>query len=198
MIHVQTFTGADVAPHLDAVAELRIAVFRDWPYLYAGDREYEKNYLATYAKSPESLFVLAFDGDRVIGASTGIPLTDETAAFQQPFLDRGIELGDVFYFGESVLLAEYRGHGLGHRFFDEREGYARRLGRFRLTAFCAVERGADDPRKPETFRPNDVFWGKRGYARQEDMFCQLEWQEIGHDIGSCHRLRFWLRPLDSK
>jgi GNAT superfamily N-acetyltransferase len=198
MIIVKTFTGADVTPHLDAVAELRIAVFRDWPYLYAGDREYEKNYLATYAQSPESLFVLAFDGDRVIGASTGIPLTDETAAFQQPFLDRGIELGDVFYFGESVLLKEYRGHGLGHRFFDEREGYARRLGRFRLTAFCAVERTLDDPRKPEGFRPNDVFWNKRGYARQDDMFCQLEWQEIGHDMGSCHRLRFWLRPLDSK
>ena len=198
MIIVKTFTGADVTPHIDAVAELRIAVFRDWPYLYAGDREYEKNYLATYAQSPESLFVLAFDGDRVIGASTGIPLTDETAAFQQPFLDRGIELGDVFYFGESVLLKEYRGHGLGHRFFDEREGYARRLGRFRLTAFCAVERTLDDPRKPEGFRPNDVFWNKRGYARQDDMFCQLEWQEIGHDMGSCHRLRFWLRPLDSK
>jgi GNAT superfamily N-acetyltransferase len=198
MITVKTFTGADVTPHLDAVAQLRIAVFHDWPYLYAGDREYEKNYLATYAQSPESLFVLAFDGDRVIGASTGIPLTDETAAFQQPFLDRGIELADVFYFGESVLLKEYRGHGLGHRFFDEREGYARRLGRFRLTAFCAVERTTDDPRKPEGFRPNDVFWNKRGYARQDDMFCQLEWQEIGHDMGSCHRLRFWLRPLDSK
>jgi len=198
MIIVKTFTGADVAPHLDAVAELRIAVFRDWPYLYAGDRAYERNYLATYAQSPESLFVLAFDGDRVIGASTGIPLTDETAAFQQPFLDRGIELADVFYFGESVLLKEYRGHGLGHRFFDEREGYARRLGRFRLTAFCAVERTPDDPRRPEGFRPNDVFWNKRGYARQDDMFCQLEWQEIGHDMGSCHRLRFWLRPLDSK
>jgi len=79
MIDVKTFTGAEVAPHLDAVAGLRIAVFHDWPYLYAGDREYEKKYLATYAQSPESLFVLAFDGDRVIGASTAIPLTDETA-----------------------------------------------------------------------------------------------------------------------
>ncbi|MEP7044161.1 MAG: GNAT family N-acetyltransferase [Dokdonella sp.] len=198
MIKVQTFTGADITPHLDAVADLRIAVFRDWPYLYAGDHAYEKNYLATYAQSPESLFVLAFDGERVIGASTGIPLTDETAAFQQPFLDRGIALGDVFYFGESVLLKEYRGHGLGHRFFDEREAYARRLGRFALTAFCAVERNAEDLRKPAGFRPNDVFWNKRGYARQDDMFCQLEWQEIGHDMGSCHHLRFWLRPLDSK
>ena len=195
MIDVKTFSGAQIAPYLDAVAALRIAVFRDWPYLYAGDRDYEKHYLATYAKSPESLFVLAFDGERVIGASTGIPLADETAAFQKPFADRGIALGDVFYFGESVLLRDYRGHGLGHRFFDEREGYARRLGRFVLTAFCAVERGADDLRRPADYRGNDAFWSKRGYARQEDMFCELDWQEIGAAQPSLHRLRFWLRPL---
>lgn len=198
MIDVKTFTGPSVTPHLDAVAALRIAVFRDWPYLYAGDRKYEKKYLATYARSPESLFVLAFDGDKIVGASTGIPLTDETAAFQKPFRDRGIALLDVFYFGESVLLREYRGHGLGHRFFDEREAYARRLGRFSMTAFCAVERDSEDARRPQGFRGNDVFWNKRGYARQNDMFCELEWQEIGHDIPSGHRLRFWLRPLDER
>jgi GNAT superfamily N-acetyltransferase len=198
MIDVRTFTGSGVAPYLDAVAVLRIAVFRDWPYLYAGDRDDEKGYLATYAESPESLFVLAFDGADVIGASTGIPLTDETAAFQQPFLDRGIALADVFYFGESVLRKEYRGHGLGHRFFDEREGYARKLGRFSMTAFCAVERDGEDPRRPDGFRSNDVFWTKRGYERQDSMFCQLEWQEIGHDMPSCHRLRFWLRPLGKR
>ncbi|MBO9663493.1 GNAT family N-acetyltransferase [Dokdonella sp.] len=197
MIDVHTYAGAEVAPYLDAVAELRIAVFRDWPYLYAGDRDYEKNYLATYAQSPESLFVLAFDGARVVGASTGIPLTDETAAFQQPFLDRGIALADVFYFGESVLLADYRGRGLGHRFFDEREGYARRLGRFARTAFCAVERDEDDARRPAGFRGNDAFWTKRGYRRQDDMFCRLEWQEIDREEPSCHRLRFWLRELES-
>jgi GNAT superfamily N-acetyltransferase len=195
MIRVQTFSGNAIEPHLDAVAELRIAVFRDWPYLYEGTRDYERKYLATYAKSPESLFVLAFDGERVVGASTGIPLTDETAAFQQPFSERGIALGDVFYFGESVLLKDYRGHGLGHRFFDEREGYARRLGRFNLTAFCSVERDAFDPRKPAGFRPNDVFWNKRGYARQDDMFCAIDWQELGASAETSHRLRFWLRAL---
>jgi GNAT superfamily N-acetyltransferase len=131
----------------------------------------------------------------VVGASTGIPLTDETAAFQQPFVDRGIALHEVFYFGESVLLREYRGRGLGHRFFDQREGYARHLGRFALTAFCAVERDADDPRRPAGHRDNDTFWNQRGYARQEEMFCELYWQEIGAAQPSPHRLRFWLRPL---
>jgi GNAT superfamily N-acetyltransferase len=195
MIEVRTFNGAQIEPWLDAVAALRIAVFRDWPYLYAGDRAYEKQYLATYAKSPESLFVLACDGERVIGASTGIPLADETEAFRKPFRDRGIAPESVFYFGESVLLREYRGHGLGHRFFDEREGYARRLGRFAQTAFCAVERDSGDPRRPAGHRDNDAFWIKRGYARQDDMFCELDWQEIGMAQSSLHRLRFWLWPL---
>lgn len=196
MIDIKVCTGAQVAPYLDDVAALRIAVFSDWPYLYAGDRDYEKKYLATYAESPQSLFVLALDDGRVVGASTGIPLVDETSAFQEPFQERGIALADVFYFGESVLLAEYRGRGIGHRFFDEREGYARRLGVFAMTAFCAVERDQADPRRPQEHRGNETFWNKRGYRCQDDMFCRLEWQEIGHDMASCHRLRFWLRPLD--
>ncbi|MEP6938941.1 MAG: GNAT family N-acetyltransferase [Rudaea sp.] len=196
MIEVKTFSGADIAPHLDAVAALRIAVFRDWPYLYDGDPGYEAQYLATYAQSPESLFVLALDRERVVGASTGIPLDDESDNFKAAFHARGIAARDVFYFGESVLLREYRGRGLGHRFFDEREGYARRLGRFRMTAFCAVERDTDDPRRPPAYSPNDVFWRKRGYLRQHDMFCTLAWLEVDATAACAHSLRFWLRPLD--
>ncbi|HOV59359.1 MAG TPA: GNAT family N-acetyltransferase [Rhodanobacteraceae bacterium] len=194
---VQTFSGDAVAPHLDAVAALRIAVFRDWPYLYDGDAAYEAKYLATYARSPRSLFVLAFDGGRVVGASTAIPLADETDAFRAPFLERGIEPERVYYFGESVLLHAYRGRGLGHRFFDEREAQAQRLGGFRLTAFCAVERAADDPRRPPDHRGNEAFWSKRGYVRQEDMFCVLEWRECGASAPSTHRLRFWMRALEA-
>ncbi|MEO5561331.1 MAG: GNAT family N-acetyltransferase [Dokdonella sp.] len=195
MFDVRTFSGTQIAAHLDAVANLRIVVFRDWPYLYAGDREYEKKYLATYAQSPDSLFVLAFDGEQVIGASTGIPLAHETFAFQQPFLEQRIGLGNVFYFGESVLLTSYRGQGLGHRFFDERERYARSLGGFTMTAFCSVERDQDDARRSDSARPNDLFWIKRGYRRQEDMTCSLDWQEVGCEEVSAHSLRFWLRPL---
>lgn len=195
MIEIRTFVGAQIAPYLDAVAALRIAVFRDWPYLYNGDRAYEAQYLSTYSRSAESLFVLAFDGERVIGASTGIPLADESENFRKPFRAKGIAEQQVFYFGESVLLAEYRGRGLGHRFFDEREGFARGLGRFGMTAFCAVERDPRDPRRPPGHVPNDAFWRKRGYTRQEDMFCAIDWQEVGATAASSHDLRFWLRPL---
>lgn len=195
-MQIRTFSGVDIAPYIEDVARLRIGVFRSFPYLYEGDFAYEADYLATYSRSPGSLFVLAFDGDRVIGASTGIPLGDETAEFRKPFIERGIDVCDVFYFGESVLLPEYRGHGLGHRFFDEREAYARRLGRFAMTAFCAVVRNEDDPRRPQGFRANDAFWMKRGYQRQADMRCQIAWKEVGSEEQEPHALAFWLRPLE--
>lgn len=195
-LHIRRLAGQSVLPYLDDVARLRITVFRDWPYLYDGDMDYEQRYLAAYASSPRSVFVLAFDGDTVVGASTGIPLAEDAEAFQKPFLERGIDAQRVFYFGESVLLPAWRGRGIGHRFFDEREAHARSLGRFAWTAFCAVDREADDPRRPAGHRGNEAFWCKRGYVRQPGMTVRLAWREIGEEAASEKPLTFWLRPLD--
>ncbi|MBB3802606.1 GNAT superfamily N-acetyltransferase [Xanthomonas arboricola] len=192
---VETVRGAAVLPYLDALAQLRIAVFAAWPYLYEGDAGYEREYLAAYAASPQSVFVLARDGDAVVGASTGLPLLDDSDAFHAPFRAAGIEPAGVFYFGESVLLPAYRGQGIGHAFFDQREAHARALGRFALTAFCSVERASDDPRKPADYRPNDVFWRKRGYAPRPGMQVRLEWAELQRGPVD-HSLRVWTRALD--
>lgn len=191
------FRGREIVPHLADVARLRIAVFGDWPYLYRGDMDYERDYLAAYVQSKDSLFVLAFDNGQVIGASTGLPLADDSAAFSQPFAAAGIAVRDVFYFGESVLLPQYRGRGIGHAFFDAREQHARTLGRFRWTAFCSVDREAGDPRRPPDYRGNDTFWQKRGYARQPGMTMLLPWDEAGEGE-VIHTLTFWLRPLEPK
>ncbi|HRQ65042.1 MAG TPA: GNAT family N-acetyltransferase [Xanthomonadaceae bacterium] len=187
---IKVLTGAAIHPCLPQVAALRISVFRDFPYLYDGDPGYEANYLAVYARSPDSIFVLALDGERVVGASTGIPLADDSTAFQQPFIERGLPVEAVFYCGESVLLPDYRGLGLGHRFFDEREAHARALGRFRWIAFAAVDRAPDDPRRPPGHRDNDAFWRKRGYLRQPDMTMRLSWKEIGEATESAKSLTF--------
>lgn len=189
------FRGPEITPWLDDVARLRVAVFRDWPYLYEGDPDYERDYLAAYAASAESIFVLAMQGGEVVGASTGLPLADDTDAFQQPFLTAGMDPDQVFYFGESVLLPAWRGNGIGHAFFDHREAHARALGRFGWTAFCAMDRDDDDARRPPAHRANDAFWDKRGYTRQPGMTMRLAWNEIGRGEVD-HVLTCWLRGLE--
>ncbi|WP_202845626.1 GNAT family N-acetyltransferase [Luteimonas saliphila] len=188
--------GADAMRHLEDVAALRMTVFRDWPYLYDGDPDYERDYLAAYAASPRSVFVLAFDGARVVGAATGIPLADDAPAFHASFIAQGREIGDVFYFGESVLLPAYRGRGIGHAFFDGREAHARALGGFAWTAFAAVDRDPGDPRRPKGHRGNASFWAGRGYVRQPGLTMRMAWRELGN--GECdHALTFWMRPLEA-
>lgn len=188
--------GAEIAPRLDEVARLRIAVFREFPYLYDGDLAYEARYLRTYVDTPDALCVLALDGARVVGASTALPLADEGPAFQAPFIARGIPVEAVFYCAESVVLPAYRGRGLGRRFFDAREAHARALGRFRWTAFAAVDRAPDDPRRPADGRGNESLWTRRGYVRQPGMTMRLAWKELGEAAESEKPLTFWLRPLE--
>jgi GNAT superfamily N-acetyltransferase len=193
-MQIKIVHGEAVTPHIADLARLRIAVFRAFPYLYEGSEDYEASYLKTYAQSPESLFVLALDGEKIVGASTGVPMTDASDAFKAPFATAGIDPAEVFYFGESVLLPAYRGRGLGVRFFEEREAYARRLGRFDWCAFCAVERPADHPLRPNGYVPLDDFWGKRGYEHRADLSTMLSWQDIGEAGETEKPMSFWLKP----
>ena len=192
-LRLETATGAAIAPWLPALAELRIAGFREWPYHYEGHEAYEAEYLGVYPATPDSVVVLAFDGERVVGATSGLPLAAEAEAFRAPFEAAGMDVARVFYLAESVVRPEYRGRGLGAAFFDAREAHARQLGRFEWTAFCAVERAADDPRRPVDHRGNEGLWGRRGYVRRDDLRCRLAWPEIGGAGEIDHTLVFRLR-----
>lgn len=194
-MQIRLLQGAAIAPHIEDLARLRLTVFREFPYLYDGTLEYEARYLATYAESPESLFVLALDGERVVGASTGLPMADETEEFQRPFRTQGWDPERIFYFGESVLLPAYRGTGLGVRFFAEREGYARRLGRFGHCAFCAVERSDEHPRRPPGYQPLNAFWTRRGYRHHPELRTEYHWRDLDEDTESAKPMSFWLKEL---
>jgi GNAT superfamily N-acetyltransferase len=192
---ILTVSGDALLPYVPALARLRIAVFRDWPYLYDGDPAYEERYLRSYVDSPRAGVVLAIAGDEVVGASTCLPLTDETANIQAPFLAQGIDPGRSFYFGESILLHPWRGHGLGRRFFTEREAHTRRVSACDIAAFCAVERPADHPARPVGYVPLDSFWRNRGFARAPGMACTMSWREVGATVETPHRLNFWWKSL---
>lgn len=192
VVEIRPVSGIAVEPWLDELAELRLRVFRDYPYLYDGSAAYERDYLDRYARSEQSLFVLALEYNRLIGAATALPLLDANSAFQAPFHELGPAPDRVFYFGESVLLPEHRGQGIGHRFFDLRELYAKDFG-YDVTAFCAVMRDDDHPRRPLEYRSLEPFWRQRGYRAVSGLVARFPWHDLGDERDSEKILQFWLR-----
>ncbi len=108
-VRVERLTGERLQALLPDLARLRITVFRAFPYLYDGSLDYEERYLQTYVRAEDSVLVGAFDGDRVIGASTGLPLAHEPPSLTDTFTAHGFDVAKLFYFGELVLLPDYRG-----------------------------------------------------------------------------------------
>lgn len=164
MITIKTFTASIDRNIIAELAKLRIQVFRDYPYLYDGNMDYEMQYLQTYLNAPQSIVVVAFDGDQVVGASTALPMGAETDNIKGPRAEKGYDVKKIFYFGESVLLKEYRSQGIGVAFFERREKWARQCGKFELMTFCGVIRPDNHPLKPEHYVPLDTFWHKRSSA----------------------------------
>lgn len=193
-ITVHTLDAARIVSCIRELARLRIAVFREWPYLYDGDAEYESSYLAAFAAAPHAVLVAAFDADCIVGMATASPMAAQNAAIRSPVAAYGFDVEQMFYFGESVLLAPYRGRGVGHAFFDAREAGARNAGAT-TAAFCAVMRNAIHPQRPKSARSHDRFWSGRGYAQIPDLTCTLNWQDMGDSAQTPHRLQFWHRAL---
>lgn len=186
--------GAALEDSLEDLAGLRIAVFREWPYLYDGTLDYEWDYLSIYVKVKTAIVVAAFDGARMVGAATGAPLLDHSDGFGSGFDEPPVPLEQIFYCAESVLLPAYRGQGLGHRFFDAREDHARALGAT-YTTFCAVIRPSDHPLRPSEARDLGPFWRKRGYAPIAGAVADFSWKDVDQPAEDVKKLQFWGRAL---
>lgn len=192
---IKTVTGRGIEKYLHDLASLRIEVFREFPYLYDGSLEYEKSYLETYIQSDQSIAVLVLDGDAVVGASTGLPMADETEEFQRPFRESGYDVDSIFYCGESILKKEYRGRGLYRSMFEEREQHAVGLGNFSTICFCAVQRPVDHPLRPNNYQSLDPVWEKFGYRKQPELTTTYRWKDIDEESETDKTMVFWVKEL---
>lgn len=195
MLTYKTFKGKEIETVILDLAQLRIIVFKDYPYLYEGSIVYEQEYLQTYINAERSFLFTVWDDDKMVGATTCIPLSDETADVQEPFIKAGINIETVFYFGESILLSQYRGLGIGNLFFEERENHARSFGTFEKTCFCSVVRPENHPLKPANYQPHDIFWTKRGYKKDENLQSQFDWLDINEKESTIKPMIYWVKNI---
>ncbi len=194
MINLEAYSGSQISTAIPDLARLRVAVFREWPYLYDGDGAYEGGYIEVYARCPGVVVFLARNGMDIVGASTCLPLREESASIRAPFQARGLDVNRFFYFGESVLLPAFRGQGVGVKFFEARERAAREANAD-FAIFCAVRRQDDHPARPKNSIDMPRFWRQRGYAPLPGISCQMAWKEISQAEPLNHDLDFWIKPL---
>lgn len=195
LVKTRPLTGEDLERALPALAALRIEVFRAFPYLYAGTADYEQGYLRDFAKAPDSFIIAAeTEEGRIVGCATGSAIAGHHDEFGAPLKAAGYDLATTFYFGESVLLPQYRGTGLGHAFFDAREAHARVRG-YKRACFCAVERPADHPLRPLDYSPLDGFWTRRGYRKLPGVTTEFAWPTEPGGPNVMHPMGYWLREL---
>jgi GNAT superfamily N-acetyltransferase len=191
---VRPLTGSELQAAMNDLAQLRIQVFEAYPYLYEGDAEYEAGYLSEFMTAPDALLVAAIDGGRIVGAATASPTRANTAKLPQQLAEFGIDTATSFYFGESVLLPEFRGQGIGNTFFDCREAHAMACGA-KASHFAAVIRPEDHPARPSDYSPLEPFWRRRGYAPLTGLISDLEWKEHGEAAESPKPMQHWARSL---
>lgn len=194
-LRIETYMGGHIVPLLPALADLRTEVFREWPYLYDGDAAYERKYLSVYVGNPRAMVAIAFDEDKVVGASTCLPMIDAAPEIRTPLEALGLDPLRYFYFAESVLQRGYRGLGLGVKFFAAREAHVLADAVCDHAIFYAVQRSNNHPRRSMQVRSLDGFWHHRGYRPLADLICKMQWREVGMEAETTHTLDAWVKRL---
>lgn len=192
---VKSFKGKEAEVYQEELADMRIRIFRDYPYLYEGSMSYEKEYLGRYFEADNAVIFILFYKSNVIGASTCIPLQQEGPEIQRPFLEQNIDVSKYFYLGESVIEKTYRGKGFGKLFFRYREEEALQHPHISFTCFCAVSRPDDHPLKPARYKPLYPFWEKLNYQPRPGLQALMSWKDIGEQEETAKKMDFWVKKI---
>ena len=205
-LQVSTYYGTDISPFIPAIAALRIKVFKEYPYLYAGSRAYEEQYLNSYCQARDALVVVIVDPDTqaIVGVSTGLPMSQAETVFQLALKKRQVDPESLYYCGESILEPAYRGRGIYPSLFDYRERHGRQLG-LTESVFAAVVRTPESHygRSALALRPNGYRsladkWRRLGYQPWQGMQVELSWPTIGsQDDENLHTLQYWHKSINN-
>lgn len=189
-IKIRTLIGPGIKTYIQSIAKVRGEVLSEIPYLQLGGLETDLKYLKHISMCKDAIAVIVFDGPKIIGSSTGMPLAEELPGFQEPFIKRGLPVEEYYYFGFSALLKPYRSRGIAHHFFDIREEHVRHLKRFSKICFTSSIPPKGTQRTPDQTNL-EMFWQKRGYVEHPEMTCRYPILDRQFAIP----LQFWVKEL---
>lgn len=192
---IQVVRGSEITPYLRTIADLRIKVFSEYPYLYDGDLKTENEYLNMYREKEGTLLVAAKDHGNVIGLILGTPYKELPDDYQQPFVKKSIKTDPIYYLGDIILLKEYRGKGIGQQLYEVFEKEVRSAKKYEAIAMCELITHSSDAKRPRDYHSLDPFWRKRKYSRHFDIVISAPWNEVGEVGEKDHLLTFSIKSL---
>jgi|GEM_PF-6443009 len=162
--------GAQVQPYADALSHMRVEEFRNFPYLYNGTHETEREAIHRYIDSQESRVILAVDENTkdVRGFLSGFPVIADHTVFPtcKPFMDEaGVLPEKIFYLGEIILDEACRGDGTGRQMMELFFREVEKMDQFSHIAFITAVRPKDHPLRPSTYRPLHYAFLRYGFKQ---------------------------------
>ncbi|MBC86904.1 MAG: GNAT family N-acetyltransferase [Bdellovibrionaceae bacterium] len=196
-LKIETLHGKELTPHFESLSDIRLQVFKEWPYLYEGSKEYERKYLDVYFNCERSLCLLIKDQtDKIVGISTAIPLTEEHDDLKNPLVREGYDVDRLFYFAETCLLPSARGKGIYRKIFELRESHAKSYGDdYTRVCFCGVHRSDSHPLRPEDFQPLDPIWQNYGFQKVPGLNMNFTWKDVDQKKETAKSLAVWMKNI---
>ncbi len=196
-VTIKPLFGEQIHKHLEEFAHLRINIFKNYPYLYNGNINYEKDYLNAYLQSQNSVLIGAFYNNELVGGATAILMQDSYPEVKQPFLAQNYNINNIVYFGESVLLDRFQNSGIGHKFFIHRELFALSYKNVNYTTFCHVVRDSNSLNITNTI-DNKLYalWNSHRYFKDKNLTSFFSWQDIGEKNETQKTMQFMLKKWE--
>ncbi len=188
------YKGKEISAIIEDLAALRIQVFQEFPYLYEGNEVFEFEYLNKYIESSFSFIFTIWDNEKLIGASTCIALRDEAPEVIEPFEKANLDLETIIYFGESILLKEYRNQGYGKIFMQKRIEFAQSFSWCNEVYFCSIERPENHPLKPIGYKNLHKFWLSQGF-NPTALSSVFVWKDINESVETEKKMNFWKKAI---
>lgn len=185
--------GVEVSPYVHGLTELSLVVFSEYPFLYEGTQEEYGPLIENYTRC--GTVAILFDGDKIVGACTGIPLAEVFPKYRRSFEELGLDVMSYYYIGEMMMLKEYRHRGFGTALYERVEAVARREC-YSMMTLCLIPDKPSDPKRPVEYFPAEVFWKKQGYVEQPCLTVEGFWKEHGQVEETSHPMVYWTKSLD--
>ena len=173
---VKVFRGAEVLPYLRTVIDLRLKAFCSFPYLYVADVDEELAHTQAYASSPQSLFVIGFRGEKMVGFCSGLPLQMPVSFLRRlckAFKQEGLKVADYYYFNEIVIAPAFQRHNLGSQLIRRFLQEIQKMNFQGVTGITSI-RPHDHPLRPKNYFDTDTIWGKFGFVKIP-LICSAPW-----------------------